>query len=866
MPGDATVPRDVVTRYFYDQYSRLAEVRDGTLLRHRFSHDGLGRLVRSEDADGNSVRNHCDDAGHRLAVIRAELILGSLPPRSEYFRTEVLYDGRGLPLQETDAIGNTTQLRYDSRRLVQQVSTPDGRIASYRYDIFGRLRDQSVRAGATTITASREYDPAGRLTAMVTPNGDRIEWQYDARGRLTATTGPTSACTYAYDLEGRMVEQVLPSALRLRSQYSPEGRLLQQRADATGYQPPAALPGYAPKPVEDIEYTYTPGGRISRVSEGISAVTLAYNSLGRVLRETFGTSSMEYGWDDAGRRSSLAYPGGRKLRYVNSPGGCLTSVEQVSAGAGYPGDPAAAAARVLATIARAGTRPSRVDVPGIIQVAYAFDAARRLVGIDYGTGAPIDRLRVLHGGAGERLLDESANGLRVYDYDALRRLHLAKDLPTTELSVASLAPASDEASLALVVQQTAIDLLAQGAAAGGALRRSFQYDLDLAGNRLGTTTVLGPGGAAAVTSYVPMAGNRYAQVNSLATVYDRDGNLLDDGTRSFRYDVLGRLREASGDGVTTTAGYDPFGRLSDLSGGPAAVRCRWAGLALVELDQGTALTQLVPSERLLGQLHVAAGGRDLVPLQDDIGSVIGWAGAAGARLGTRLYDPFGRPLSSSGVDPAPLGFAGYILAPQTELYWLAARVYDARLGRFLQPDPMGFVDGLNVYAFARNAPGTFIDLLGFKSIELDWGSVAWNATKTVAGGVVIVGGAAALVGAGVVSAPARRARRLLRAEIRAQPRRARLRPRPGQGQGAGLSVRNLPGAPEERDSALWRVPHRAPGARRLRPADRRVRWRSRPSSASASTRRRSTRVLASAAPMTAIGSPMRAWARPRRSA
>jgi YD repeat-containing protein len=238
VPGDATVPRDLVTHYFYDQYSRLAEVRDGMLLRHRFSHDGLGRLVRSEDGDGNSVQNNYDDAGHRLAVIRAELIQGSLPLRSEYFRTEVLYDGRGLPLQELDAIGNITQRSYDSRRLIQRVSTPDGRVASYRYDIFGQLRDQSVQAGATTVTASRQYDPAGRLIAMITPNGDRTEWQYDARGWLTAAGGPNVACTYTHDLEGRTVEQVLPSALRLRSQYSPEGRLLLQAADATGYQPP----------------------------------------------------------------------------------------------------------------------------------------------------------------------------------------------------------------------------------------------------------------------------------------------------------------------------------------------------------------------------------------------------------------------------------------------------------------------------------------------------------------------------------------------------------------------------------------------------------------------------------------------------
>src|SRR5439155_11514076 len=108
------------------------------------------------------------------------------------------------------------------------------------------------------------------------------------------------------------------------------------------------------------------------------------------------------------------------------------------------------------------------------------------------------------------------------------------------------------------------------------------------------------------------------------------------------------------------------------------------------------------------------------------GSVLGWAGKGGVVVGRRKYDPFGRPLGSSGSDPAPLGFAGYLLAVGTELKWLLARVYDARHGRFLQPDPLGFIDGLNVYVFGRNAPGSLIDGLGFKSNEIDWGTVAYQ--------------------------------------------------------------------------------------------------------------------------------------------
>ena len=37
------------------------------------------------------------------------------------------------------------------------------------------------------------------------------------------------------------------------------------------------------------------------------------------------------------------------------------------------------------------------------------------------------------------------------------------------------------------------------------------------------------------------------------------------------------------------------------------------------------------------------------------------------------------------------------------------RHYDPTIGRYTQPDPLGFVDGPSVYAYAGNAPGEFVD-------------------------------------------------------------------------------------------------------------------------------------------------------------
>lgn len=760
VPGDASIPaRELITSYFYDEFSRLIEVRNGAAQTiYRFVYDGLGRVIESHDADGNVVRRHYDDAARRLTVVYAEREMGSIPATFEMFRSVVFYDELGLAVQESDTVGNNTLRSYDSRGLVQELTLPDGRVALSRYDLFGGIREQQEHAGTATITARREYDAAGRLTALETPGGDRIEWTYDPRGRLASSGGPQGLRTFLYDLEGRLLVERVPSGLLLKNTFSPEGLQLTSNVDAAGYVPPIAVPTYAPQAVPTVTYTYTPAGSLMTVDEAGTVVRFDYDSLERVVRESVSNVVLEYGWDDAGCRTSLMFPTGRRVRYRYSPAGYLTQIEQLDPGTAYPGDPASAPVRPLVDIVRVGARPRSISAPGIVEATLAYDAARRLIGIDYGLGVvATDKLRTLHGGGGQRLLDGRGERIRAFDYDALGRLRRAEDRPAAPIGLLGLAPAVNEPSLGAVAQQSTIEALAQTTSAGaGPVQHRFEYTLDAAGNRLITTTALMPTGAPQTVTYTPAPGDRYDQVDGLTTVYDRDGNLLSDGVRTFRYDVLGRLREAT-DGVTVTlASYDPLSRLLVLNSGGTNLQCVWAGTALIELGPpgpGALRTQIVPGDRANIPLHVAASGHDVVPLADDIGSVIGWVGAGGALIGSRSYDPFGRLMKKTGLEPATLGFAGYLLAPQTELYWLMARVYDARLGRFLQPDPLGFVDGLNLYAFAHNAPGTFIDPLGFKSTELDWGTVAWEATKTVGMGVGIIAGSAALVSAGIVSAP-----------------------------------------------------------------------------------------------------------------
>ncbi len=180
---------------------------------------------------------------------------------------------------------------------------------------------------------------------------------------------------------------------------------------------------------------------------------------------------------------------------------------------------------------------------------------------------------------------------------------------------------------------------------------------------------------------------------------DTDGDNVDDVT--LKYDALGRrVAKTSGSAsvvyvsMTQPIQYSPF-----------------AGQVVAEYASGAAATS--PTEK-----YVYASYIDEPVLKDGTGgtvyyhrnsqySVCALTSASGAVVERYGYEPYGELtiLAADGTTVRALSsyantytYTGRRWDADLSLYYFRARYYDPKLGRFVGRDPLGYVDGLSLFA------------------------------------------------------------------------------------------------------------------------------------------------------------------------
>jgi RHS repeat-associated protein len=187
--------------------------------------------------------------------------------------------------------------------------------------------------------------------------------------------------------------------------------------------------------------------------------------------------------------------------------------------------------------------------------------------------------------------------------------------------------------------------------------------------------------------------------------YDDNGNLIHYKEWNYRYDAQNRLTEAWNGTTTAQFYYDGKNRqiARNING---VVRFNaWDGWELVE-EYGSGLT--VAKGYLQGATGVIKSWDpiygQLYYYQDKLGSTTHVANAIGQLVESFHYDLTGTPTETSTHGVVDL-YAGERWISELRLYDLRNRFMSPELGRFLQPDPIGFKgDASNLYRYCGNDP------------------------------------------------------------------------------------------------------------------------------------------------------------------
>jgi RHS repeat-associated protein len=109
---------------------------------------------------------------------------------------------------------------------------------------------------------------------------------------------------------------------------------------------------------------------------------------------------------------------------------------------------------------------------------------------------------------------------------------------------------------------------------------------------------------------------------------------------------------------------------------------------------------------------------------DGLGSVVALSNISGVIVEQYSYDAFGSTTITTTpgyTSPNnPYMFTARRYDDETGLYYYRMRYYSPQQGRFLQPDPIGYADGMNIYAYVGNNPLNSIDPWGLVRRDSRW--------------------------------------------------------------------------------------------------------------------------------------------------
>jgi RHS repeat-associated protein len=574
-------------------------------------------------------------------------------------------------VDEPDSGNNLTKntcYQHDLNNNLTQVVSATTQTRTYQYDGLSRLTSASTPetyVGGTQYSTTHSYTTSGG--ALCSGNPSAVCVRTDSRGKTT---------TYSYDALNRLTT----------IQYSDSTPTVTYCYDGTNS---ACISG---------GYSSTYGkSRRTAMSDGSGNTGWGYNKVGRINTEqrTIAgvTKTISYGYDLDGSVSSLTYPSGRVVSYnIGNAQRPLSAIDsngtQYATSAQY--SPAGGVASVVYGKVTSGfggiteqrQYNSRLETTSItassssgtaLNLVYCFTAFNFSGGCS--TAATNN-----NGDVTGITNSVDSNENQVFSYDNLNRISTAATQTTS---------------------------------GNDCWGQSFAGGIDQVANLTGiTVTQCSP-------TSLSVGTDGYNHLTASGFSYDNSGDMTGDGLYSYSFDAEQRVTSANGVSYI----YDGDGLRVKKSSGTLDWRSIW-GDTIAETDlSGNTVNEYIFLNRRVAR--VSSSGTVNYFQAEPLGTIHTITDANGNPCYDATFTPYGEEIVNPNVSdtcPSNYKYDGYELDPETGLYYVMARYYNPRLGRFLSADPVSG-DGIdpqsmNLYSYVRNEPTVLCDPSGLNPCPL----------------------------------------------------------------------------------------------------------------------------------------------------
>ena len=285
--------------YLKDEQDNLVEVTDPLTLVTTYSYDGLDNLKQLSSPDTGLTTYTYDAAGNRLSQTDARSVVTNYTYDALNRVTSATYPGE--PAKNVTYLYDNWLYCSACNGRLSIVTDSSGQIV-YLYDSHGRvvnrINNVNVPGGGTvSLNTAFTYNAAGRLTSMVYPNGQTVNYGLDAAGQVIQVTRQASsgagtksvASGISYQPFGPMNDITYGNGLQMSRDYDLDGLLATQTVSGK----------------QDLIYSYDAVNNISQIDDQIDpsrTEDFSYDELARLVTATGKYGAIAYGYNQISNR------------------------------------------------------------------------------------------------------------------------------------------------------------------------------------------------------------------------------------------------------------------------------------------------------------------------------------------------------------------------------------------------------------------------------------------------------------------------------------------------------------------------------------------------------------------------------------